>query len=569
VFAYNLSIGGQRVTNLRLSGAVIAGIFTNQITMWNDQRIAADNPGLTLPAVSITPVVRSDGDGATGEFTQWMNATEGSYWTAYCQAVGLNPCARIFNYPVQSGTAMVSVPGDTGVSAYVAQPQVNGTIGYTVYSSALAAGLPVAKVLNAAGYYTAPTAGNVGVSLLDAQIDTNPSDPLYLTADLSQVYTDPDPRTYELSYYSYMIVPTDTSFGFTTDKGYALGAFGQFLLCQGQQQVNVLGYSALPINLVEAGFAQLQKVPGASVPTATSAILASCDNPTFSSDGTNTLANEDPMPPACDKQGPAQCAANSPVNTTTTLTATPSPALAGQTVTLAATVVCGTGNASAGTVQFQVSDTALGAPVALDPSGVAIVTTTFAGAGTEALSAVFTPAVGSTCLASVGTASLTVLPPMSLSEIPLAVTDPVTGTFSLTVNTTDTVTLTVTGNDATAATTPIVVSDTRNTFPGWSVSGQVADFAGSGTAAGASILGNQLGWMPTETSVGTGVSLGGTVTPGAPGLGTTSAVLALAHAGSGYGTSTLAANLTLALPAETAAGDYTSGLTVNAITALP
>jgi phosphate transport system substrate-binding protein len=35
-FMYNLSIGSQRVTDLRLSGAVIAGIFTNQITMWND-----------------------------------------------------------------------------------------------------------------------------------------------------------------------------------------------------------------------------------------------------------------------------------------------------------------------------------------------------------------------------------------------------------------------------------------------------------------------------------------------------------------------------------------------------
>jgi ABC-type phosphate transport system substrate-binding protein len=33
-FMYNLVIGGQRVTNLRLSGAVIAAILTNQITMW-------------------------------------------------------------------------------------------------------------------------------------------------------------------------------------------------------------------------------------------------------------------------------------------------------------------------------------------------------------------------------------------------------------------------------------------------------------------------------------------------------------------------------------------------------
>jgi ABC-type phosphate transport system substrate-binding protein len=465
---YNLTIGGQRVTNLRLSGAVIAGIFTNQITMWNDQKVAADNPGLTLPAIPIVPVVHSDGSGDTWEFTQWMSATQSSSWTAYCALVGRSPCTPTSVYPIQAGTAMIGQPGDQGVAGYV--PQADGAIGYTSYASALRTGFPVAKVLNAAGYYTAPTAGNVGVSLLNAQINTDTTSPLYLTEDLSQVYTDTDPRTYELSYYSYMILPTDTSFGFTTNKGNTLGAFGQYLLCQGQQQVDQLGYSALPINLVEAGFAQLQKIPGASVPTTTSAILASCNNPTFSPDGTNTLANTDPMPAACDQQGPMQCT----------------------------TVVAG----SSGT-------------------------------------------------------------------IPMTVTVPATGAFTLTVDTTDTVTLTQSGNTATAATTPIVVSDTRNTFPGWSVSGQATDLTGSGTAAGSVISGNQLGWVPTETSLGTGVVLGGTVAPAAPGLGATAAVLALAHAGSGTGTSTLGATLTLAIPAVARAGDYTAALTMTAVTALP
>jgi phosphate ABC transporter phosphate-binding protein len=306
-FMYNLSIGNQRVTDLRLSGAVIAGIFTNTITMWNDPKIAADNPGLTLPAIRIIPVVRSDGSGATAEFTQWMIATQGSAWTAYCAKVGRNPCTQTSAYPVQPGTAMVGQPGDLGVSGYVAQAQADGAIGYVEFSYALLTGFPVAKVLNAAGYYTEPTPGHVAVSLLKAQINTNKSDPLYLTQDLSQVYSDTDPRTYELSSYSYMILPADSSFGLTGDKGYTLGAFGQYLLCQGQQQVDQLGYSALPINLVEAGFAQLQKIPGNTVPTATADIIKGCNNPTFSTDGTNTLANNDPQPPACDKQGSTQC----------------------------------------------------------------------------------------------------------------------------------------------------------------------------------------------------------------------------------------------------------------------
>ncbi len=313
-FMYNLDIGNQRVTNLRLSGATIAGIFTNKITMWNDPAIQADNPGLTLPAIRIIPVVRSDGSGATAEFTQWMLATEPSYWNAYCQVVGRSPCTQTSTYPVQPGTAMVGQSGDLGVSGYVSQAQADGAIGYVEYSYALETGFPVALVLNAAGYYTEPTPENVAVSLLAAQINgctatgcTNNGSADYLTQNLSNVYTDTDPRTYELSSYSYMILPTDTSFGFSSAKGYTLGAFGSYLLCQGQQQVDQLGYSALPINLVEAGYQQLQQIPGNQVASATSSFIQSCNNPTFSTNGTNTLADDDPQPPACDKQGPTQC----------------------------------------------------------------------------------------------------------------------------------------------------------------------------------------------------------------------------------------------------------------------
>jgi phosphate transport system substrate-binding protein len=305
---YNLEVGGTRLTNLRLSGANLAKIFTGVLTSWSDPAIAADNPGLSLPAIPIVPVVRSDGDGSTYQFTQWMAATQSQYWTAYCATVGRNPCTPTSSYPVLNGSAMVGQPGDLGVAGYVSQAQAVGAIGYVQYAYALRSGFPVAKVLNAAGYYTAPTAGHVGVSLLAAKINMDQNNPAtYLTEDLSGVYTDPDPRTYELSSYSYMIVPTDTSLGFNTNRGFTLGDFGKYALCQGQTMVDALGYSALPINLVEAGFAQLQKIPGALVPTATTDILQSCNNPTFSTDGTNTLANNDPMPLPCDKQFATPC----------------------------------------------------------------------------------------------------------------------------------------------------------------------------------------------------------------------------------------------------------------------
>jgi phosphate ABC transporter phosphate-binding protein len=306
-FMYNLKIGNTRVTNLRLSGKAIAGIFTGVITNWDDPIIAADNPGLTMPNLQIVPVVRSDGSGSTAEFTQWMLATETSYWTAYCAKVGRNPCTQTSAYPVLAGSSMIGQSGDLGVSGYVSQAQADGAIGYVEFSYALQTGFPVAKVLNAAGYYTEPTAGHVAVSLLKAQINMDKSSPDYLTQNLSQVYTDADPRTYELSSYSYMILPTDLTAPMNNAKGLTLGAFGAYLLCQGQVPLDALGYSSLPINLVEAGFQQLQQIPGNQVPTTTTAQIQNCHNPTFSTNGTNTLADTDPNPPACDKQGPTQC----------------------------------------------------------------------------------------------------------------------------------------------------------------------------------------------------------------------------------------------------------------------
>jgi ABC-type phosphate transport system substrate-binding protein len=573
-FMYHLTIAGQRVDNLRLSGAVIAGIFTNKITMWNDPAVAADNPGLTLPAEPIVPVVRSDGSGTTAEFTQWMLATESSYWDAYCAAVGRNPCTQTSAFPVQPGTDMIGQSGDTGVSGYVAQAQAEGAIGYVGYSSALRTAVPVAKVLNAAGYYTLPTADNVAVSLLQAQIVTNPSDPLYLTADLSKVYTDTDPRTYELSFYSYLIVPTDSSDGFNSDKGYTLGAFGQYLLCQGQQQLVELGYSPLPISLAEDGFGQLQKIPGNQVTTPTTSFMQGCNNPTYSADGSNALADNDPMPQACDQQGTTQCPA--PIQSIlASLTASPDPATVGQTVTLTAIETASDGSNPAGSFQFEIGGnlagtggTPIGSPVAVDANGRATTTTSFAAAGTQTLSAVFTPTNTNAYTGTVALGDETVQAATASGSEPLAVTIPATGSFTLTVAT-GTVTLAVSGADAIGTLFPITVTDTRNTFPGWSVSGQTSDFSGSGSAAGSTISGNQLGWVPAESSLGSGAVLGGTVTPASPGLGSTAAVLASALAGSGNGTNALSANLTLDIPASAAAGPYAATLTLTAVTSLP
>ncbi|GGS68395.1 hypothetical protein GCM10010222_06370 [Streptomyces tanashiensis] len=304
-FMYNLRIGGRQVTNLRLSGPVLAKVFTGQLTMWNAPEIKADNPGLTLPARRIVPVVRSDGSGTTAQFTTWLAKEHGSVWNDYCRRAGRQtPCGMTSYFPVVPGTTTVAKSGSLGVSAHVRQPQGEGAITYVEYSYAINAHFPVAKILNSAGYYVEPTASSVAVALLRARINDDRSSTDYLTQILDGVYRSTDRRSYPLSSYSYMVVPTSTTAPHTEEKGRSLGTFARYFLCEGQQQAEELGYSPLPRNLVQAGFEQVRRIPGAP----TGAVdLSDCRNPTFSADGTNTLAKNAPMPKGCDRRGATQC----------------------------------------------------------------------------------------------------------------------------------------------------------------------------------------------------------------------------------------------------------------------
>jgi phosphate ABC transporter phosphate-binding protein len=300
-FMYNLHISGKRVTNLRLSGLTLTKIFTQQITNWSDAAIQADNPGLTLPARKIVPVVYSNGSGTAAQFTAWMANQYPALWDDYCHRNGRNitPCGFTSFYPL--GPGMEAKAQSQGVAGFVAQDTSEGAITFVEYSYARNASFPVAKILNKANYFVEPTAGSVAVALLQAKI--NPD----LTSDLTKVYVDTDPRTYPMSSYSYMILPKDTTSGFTNDKGATLSTFASYFLCEGQQQADTVGYSPLPINLVQAGVDQINQIPG-STKKLDRNNLAKCNNPTVSPDGGNLVAKNAPQPSPCDKLGaPTQC----------------------------------------------------------------------------------------------------------------------------------------------------------------------------------------------------------------------------------------------------------------------
>ena len=63
---------------LKLSRSVYADIFLGKITRWDDDRIAAINPGATFPKRDIALVVRQDGSGTTFALTNHLSAISDS-----------------------------------------------------------------------------------------------------------------------------------------------------------------------------------------------------------------------------------------------------------------------------------------------------------------------------------------------------------------------------------------------------------------------------------------------------------------------------------------------------------
>ena len=127
---------------LALDGPTLAAIYLGEIKLWNDPRIAGQNPGVALPATQITPVYRADGSGTTWVFTNYLSKVS----PGWKEKAGFNTTV---SWPVGVGGK-----GNEGVAAYV--QRVEGSIGYVEYAYALQNKLAVARMKNADGQVVEP-----------------------------------------------------------------------------------------------------------------------------------------------------------------------------------------------------------------------------------------------------------------------------------------------------------------------------------------------------------------------------------------------------------------------------
>jgi phosphate transport system substrate-binding protein len=226
VASYNLPELGRK--SLRFDGATLADIFLGRITRWNDPRIRALNPGVTLPSQDILVVHRSDGSGTSYIFTDFLSKVSPEWKSKVGSATSVQ-------WPVGLGGK-----GNEGVTQQVKQSP--GAIGYVELIYAISNGLPAAEVRNPAGRFIAPALGSVSAAAgsIDLPFDTD------FRVSITNA---PGEDAYPISSFTWLLVHRNDT---RSAKQQAILKFVAWMLEPGPQQTAAeLHYAPLPAKVTE------------------------------------------------------------------------------------------------------------------------------------------------------------------------------------------------------------------------------------------------------------------------------------------------------------------------------
>lgn len=244
----NYNIPGLNNVHLNLSGPVLAGIYSGQITYWDDPRIEALNKSIAkrLPHRGIIPVHRSDGSGDTFIFSQYLSKSTPSWargpgygttisWPGVSSAVGAN--------------------GNPGmVQTCHATPYSIAYVGVSFLDQTNRAGLGYAALRNAAGRFVLPTAQTIAADARQLEGKT-PAD-----ERISLIFAS-GADSYPIINYEYAIVNPHQPDAATRD---ALRAFLNWAIApdggQQAQFLNVVHFLPLPPMVVRESRAQINKI---------------------------------------------------------------------------------------------------------------------------------------------------------------------------------------------------------------------------------------------------------------------------------------------------------------------
>ena len=222
------------LTKLQLSPDTLAGIMMTTIATWNDPKIAADNPGVTLPATKITVVHRSDGSGTTSNFTRFLKVASPSVWTL--------DSGDTVNWPASTQGA----EKNSGVASAI--KAADGAIGYVDLADAVNAGLSTASVKNKAGKFVEPKLPGASSAVDGTTVNADLTyDPINAAGD----------ATYPITSPTWIIVYAHQPDQATAD---AIKGFLNFIYTSGEKTAPSVGFAALPDSILSKAIAQLSQI---------------------------------------------------------------------------------------------------------------------------------------------------------------------------------------------------------------------------------------------------------------------------------------------------------------------
>jgi phosphate transport system substrate-binding protein len=229
---YNLPEAGE----LKFSGPLLANIFLGKVTKWNDGAIAAENPGVNLPATDITVVHRADGSGTSYIFCDFLAKTSPEWKSK----VGV---ATAVSWPTGVGGK-----GNEGVAGLV--KQTPGSIGYVELIYASQNGIAYGAVKNMAGQYVKASLESVTA----AAASTEGKMPADFRVSIANA---PGQGSYPISSFTWLLLYEHNG---DSGRAKAMTDFVRWAITDGQKYANELGYAPLPQSVVKLELAALAKV---------------------------------------------------------------------------------------------------------------------------------------------------------------------------------------------------------------------------------------------------------------------------------------------------------------------
>ncbi|MBC5824821.1 MAG: phosphate ABC transporter substrate-binding protein PstS [Candidatus Eremiobacteraeota bacterium] len=211
--------------HLKLSGALLASIFSGSIRDWNDPAIARLNPGGSLKSLPIVVVHRADGSGTTFIFTDYLSAVDASWKRTIGKGKSISWAAP----------SAVGAKGNEGVAGQI--QNTPGAIGYVELSYALQNKMSYAAIENRSHAFILPSPRSIAAAAA--------AKPAVSAKDFSIVDA-AGPLVYPISGYSWLLVYHSYP---DSAKEAAIRNLFRWVLGAGQKLAATVNYVPLPTSV--------------------------------------------------------------------------------------------------------------------------------------------------------------------------------------------------------------------------------------------------------------------------------------------------------------------------------